>query len=568
MSEPMKDFERRLAEDLRRMTDGAPRRVDFAEEARLIAAGPEEPRQRWRRFVPLAVATAALAAVATLVVLDLAPFNRPPTGTASPAARRTPGASPSTSPDASASSVPAADIDLSELAWYDLTDTSFGQLTGPQPEATPLPSPYGELRVGTLNGHLAAEVHLDQVSFANGPYAAGVLAGQDDGNRSELLLVSPTTGDVRNLFQTDFLVPTAALSPDGAWIYYPKIDRASGRDAGLWRRPTGDGPEKRMVDAGINPTPYEFALPAASAWYMRWTPDGSTLAVQSCDRSRCDAIAYRPADGQVTRLADVTGELIDITDTQLVTVRSRAPGVATVDLGSGSVRTIDPAANGGAIARGTSGWFLAYEPDVGPVRAYRLEALSFDGGRARVLVDLGADNLSAASVSAPGDRRAVLPEGWVLRWPIRGGLYGDLRVDPATWFGGQLVNVESGETIRVPPVADALPRPDCAPIAPRALPSGAAPGATRITDASGYRFASWGEGTDLITQVVGATVFAAEAGPATTPVDIRGTTGNLSPSVSPDGPFFLTWQENGCAYELWLPTKLSRAGSIEYGARF
>ncbi len=182
MSEPMNDFEQRLADDLRRMTEAAPRRVDFAEEARLIAGRPKESRQRWRRIVPLAVATAALAAVATLVVLDLAPFNRPPAGIASPAARPTPGASASTSPDASASSVPAADIDLSELAWYDLTDTSFGQLTGPQPEATPLPSPYGELRVGTLDGHLAAEVHLEQVSFANGPYPAGVLAGQDNGS--------------------------------------------------------------------------------------------------------------------------------------------------------------------------------------------------------------------------------------------------------------------------------------------------------------------------------------------------------------------------------------------------
>ena len=380
--------------------------------------------------------------------------------------------------------------------------------------------------------------------------------------------MSPTTGDVRSLFQTDALVPIAALSPDGASIYYPRIDRTSGRDTGLWRRPFGGGREERMVDAGINPTPYEFALPAASAWYMRWTPDGSTLAVQSCDRSRCDAIAYRPADGQVTRLADVTGELIDVTGTELVTLRSRAPGVVAVDLDSGAVRTIDPAAPGGAIARGASGWFLAHEPDVGPERAYRLEAVPIDGGRARVLVDLGADNLSPASVSAPGDRRAVLPEGWVLRWPIRGGLSGDLRVDPASWFAGQLVNVESGETVRVPPIADGLPRPDCAPIPPRELPSGAAPGATRITDASGYRFASWGDGTDLITQVVGATVLAANAGPGTTPVDIRGTTGNLGPSVSPDGPFFLTWQENGCAYELWLPTNLSRPGSIEYAARF
>ena len=141
MDEPMSDFERRLADDLRRMTNAAPRRVDFAEEARLIATGPREPRQRRRRFVPLIVATAALAAVATLVVLDLAPFNRPPAGTASPAASPTPGTSPSISPEASASSVPAAAINLSELAWYDLTDTSFGQVTGPQPEATPVPSP-------------------------------------------------------------------------------------------------------------------------------------------------------------------------------------------------------------------------------------------------------------------------------------------------------------------------------------------------------------------------------------------------------------------------------------------
>jgi hypothetical protein len=563
MTEPMNDFERRLAEGLRHLTDEAPRRVDFAEEARLIAARPGEPRPRWRRVLPLAIGTAALAAVVTLVILDSAPFNRPPAGSASPSP-----SGASVSPEASASSVPAAEIDLSRLPWYDLTDMSYGTLTNPQPDATPLPPPYGQLRVGTLDGHLAAELQLEEISFANGPYAAGVLAGQDNGTRSEILLVSPLTGEVRSVFRTDSLVPIAALSPDGAWVYYPKIDRSSGRDTGLWRRPMGDGREELMVEAGIDQVPYDFALPAGSVWFMGWTPDRSTLAVQSCDRSRCDAIAYHPANGQAKRLGEVTGELLDLTDTELVARHSRAPGVVAVDLGSGAVRTIDPAAHGGAIARGESGWFLAYEPELGSVRAYRLQAVSVEGGGSRLLVELGADDLSLASVSAPGDRRAILPQGWVLRWPVRGGLYSDLRVDPATWFAGELVNVETGETVRVPPVADNLPQPDCAPIPPAELPSGAAPGETRITDASGFRFATWGDGPDLITQIVGGTLFAANAGPETVPVAIRETTGNLSPSVSPDGPFFVTWQENGCSYELWLPTDLSQAESIEYASRY
>ncbi len=568
MTEPMNDFEQRLAEDLRRLTDAAPGRLDFAEQARLLAARPPERRPRWRRVMPIALGTAALAAGLTLAVVELGPIHRGPSASGSAAATPSPSvsASPvqSVSPVPSPSTAPAAEIDLSKLAWFDLTDMVFGTVTEMPPEATPLPTPFGQLQVGTLDGHLAAEVHLEEESFANGPYPAGVLAGQDNGSRSELLLVSPLSGAVRTLFQTDALVPIAALSPDDAWIYYPKIDRKSGQDTGVWRRPIGDGPEERVIDPGIASVPEDYA----SAWFMGWTPHGKRLVVQACNRGQCTASVCGPVQDRTTRLSDQTGEFLGLTDTDLVTRRARAPGVVAVDLDSGTTRTIEPATSGGAIARGASGWFLAYEPDVGPVRAYRLEAIPFEGGGPHVLVSLSGSDLSLAAVSAPGDRRAILPNGWVLRWPVRGSPYADIPFDPATWFAGQLVNVETGETLKVPPVADALPRPDCAPIPPAELPSGAAAGLARITDATGYRFATWGQGADLVTEIVGATLYTTNAGPQTMSVAIRGTTGKLFQTVIPDGPYVLSWQESGCMYELWLPLGLSKSESADYAARY
>lgn len=586
MTEPMGDFERRLAEDLHRWTDGAPRDVNYAEEARLIAkAAPERRASRFGLRGFLAAATVLTAAAMTLAVINLAPFNLQPSATASPPpdASGTQPVAPSFAPTAVSTplqtaeptNVPGAQIDLSQTAWYDIVGHFFGTLTGPEPSpvaADASQEPYSLLRVGTLDGRVAAEVRLAIEAFANGPFGADVLVGEDDGSNSSLMLVSALDGSTGQLFTTSDLVVRAALSPDGQWVYYVPVDRASATDRGLWRWSLDSGRQEPVSETPIAAEPNDFA----SIWQMRWSAGGDHLVTQVCRLTVCRQLVHGPADGMTRLDDDAVYELLGVTNTDYV-VRSyieseiERGGVLAVDLASGEAREVvaDMPGYGLAIPGGEAGYLL-YVPDEIEVRAYRLISISIADGSEQILVDLPPEQPNSADIinGEVGDSGAHLPSGWLLRWPPAfGGPYPETGISPHEWFAGELINVVTDERVHVPPTMGTLAQPGCAAIGPSELPSGAAPGDPIETYGGPFRWATWGADADQVVQVIGGWPYG-NPGAAHTPVTVRGLPGWVHGMGSSDGPYAIMWQEEGCLYEVRLGPGSTLEQAIEYASRY
>lgn len=578
MTEPMNDFERRLADKLRAWTQDAPRRVDFAEEARLLAESRPLPRRRWLAPV-LAVSTAVAAAAVTLAVISLAPIALDPatSGSPSPSVESPPSVSPdaSGSPPASPppSSPPAEDIDLSTLAWYDMVGVSFGSLTmqvpGPSPDPGAPREPYTRLRVGTLDGPIHAELRLAVEAFANGPFGTEVLVGQDVGGSSSLMLVSAADGSTRELFGTSDLVVTATLSPGGDAVYYVPVDRGSGADRGLWRWSLDGAEVEPVVDMPIAAVTHDYA----TSWQMRWSPDGEYLVTQACRLLECRALAYRMRDG-MTMQTDAP-QMLAVTDGEYLSHDFRSSStVVAIDLDDGQSRAVGNADGHAVAVRAGNDWYIAYEPSQAEPRAYALVVLSVQDGSEQTLIARSASEPTPASIlpihpSYRNDIGAVVPNGWLLRWPTDGLPYSDTGIPPHEWFAGELIQVVTDGRLRIPPRLQPRDFPDCDPIPPNELPSGATPGNAVETHGGYWRWATWGSGSDQVAQVVGDWLYALnEVIAVATPVTVRGQPGGVQLMQSSDGPFVIAWEEAGCRYEVQLAPGLTEQDAIEYAGRY
>lgn len=582
MTEPMNDFERRLADELRTWTEDAPRRADFAEEARLVAESQPRPSRRW--LAPfLAVSTAAAAVAVTLAILSLAPLNPQPAASGSPSASaaNTPVASGSPPPTAAntpavasepPSSPSAGDVDLAKLAWYDLVGVAFGTLTAQDPDASPdpnapQPEPYTQLRVGTLEGPVTAELRLTEEAFASGPFGMNVLVGQDDGSSSSLMLVSAADGSTRDLYSTSDLIVMGTLRGDGDAVYYVPVDRGSGADRGLWRFTLDSGEETQVVEGPLAEAAHDFA----TSWQMQWSAGGETLVTQACRQSQCQELAYRLRDGRVSE--SNASEMIGVTDSEYLVFGSRSSTtVLAIDLESGESRTVGSAGGPAVLVSAGDDWYVAYEPSQADPRAYALAVLSVADGRQRTLIEQPASQPTGAWVLPSHDRAdlgAAVPDGFVLRWPPEGQAYPDTGIPPHVWSAGELVHVVTGERVRVPPRINIRDYPDCAPVPPSELPSGAAAGDAIETYAAHRRWATWGSNTDQVVQVVGDWLFASDpTSAAATAVTVRGQPGRVQAMASTDGPFAIAWEESGCRYEVHLAPAVSQEEAIEYAGGY
>ncbi|MDQ3880920.1 MAG: PT domain-containing protein [Chloroflexota bacterium] len=526
------------------------------------------------------------AAAMTLAVVNLGgAFNVRPSTTAAPpqdpsrtptvASSVEPTADPTRPATAAPTTGPDARIELTQTVWYDIVGMYFGTLTGP--EASPVAGdsesqPYSLLRVGTLDGRVVAEIRLAIEAFANGPFGADVLVGEDDGSNSSLMLVSALDGSTRELFTTSDLVVRAALSPDGDWVYYVPVDRTSATDRGLWRWSLDSGRQEPVTETPMAAARNDYA----SIWQMRWSPGGDYLVTQICRLRACRQLVHRPADG-MTRLDDDTVyELLGVTDAEYV-VRSypeseiERGGVLAVDLAGGGAREVvaDMPGYGLAIPGGEAGYLL-YVPDEIEVRAYRLISIAISDGSEEVLVDLSPEQPNSADIfnGEPGDSGASLPAGWVLRWPPSfGGPYPETGIPPHEWFAGELINVVTGDRMRVPPFMGTLAQPGCAAISPSELPSGARPGEAIETYGGPFRWATWGEGRDQVVQVIGGWPYG-NPGAAHTPVTVRGLPGWVHGMGNSDGPYAIMWQETDCLYEARLAPDGTLEQAIEYASRY
>jgi hypothetical protein len=420
MTDTNNDFERRLERDLREWTDPAMRPLDWTEEARaLMAAGAPSRGASSRRLMAFGAAT-TLIAIATVFGLYEGPFN----GGATP--------EPTT--------INGSDLDLSTLPWWDQQAYAFGY-TDPPPSPRMQPQGYKEVRIGTLDGRIAAVLKLSQAwshSYVSGPVGTSVLVVNDDGAASTIWLVSALDGSKTVLKEGSDIIPAAALSPSGDEVYYVRIDRRTGIDLGLWVKSTtglaGDAPL---------PTPAPLAEPLQdlSVWHVLTSLDGKTIIVQSCwGEVRCTSYFIDAATG-ASRKLDSIGWPRGITDNELLARGgSDNAHLVAVDLATLEVRILLPNLPEAMPVRVGDRWLLAYTLGTGGLGETRL--LGLDDNAQRSVPAEGKDP-SGSVMHTLGDHFGVrLPDGWVIR-----------ASDPGQAGVAQLINIVTGERVTLNPFA-------------------------------------------------------------------------------------------------------------------
>ena len=258
-------------------------------------------------------------------------------------------------------------------------------------------------------------------SFATGPSGGSVLAGTDDGRRSELSLIDVASGCAWSVGSSTDVIRNGLLATDGGSIVESRVDRRTRADLGVWRRPFDGGAPVRVlppiaVDDRFGPT-----------WLtdLAWGDDGSTLVVESCGETAC---RYRlvPAAGPVMTIADPSlGSLVGLADGHLVSreaCRGLPCPVISLDIDGRGRATVAAVAGQAILARDPAGRaVVVYEQDPdGPV----LLATTPDGRETlrlaapppglRLVGDAGS---SGGAAEHPADQLVFGPDG---RLPIDG----------------------------------------------------------------------------------------------------------------------------------------------------
>lgn len=108
----------------------------------------------------------------------------------------------------------------------------------------------------------------------------------------------------------------------------------------------------------------------------------------------------------------------------------------------------------------------------------------------------------------------------------------------------------------------------CPVLAPSELPSGAPTMAARDNIQSPGQLVSWGSGADTVTQRVEANEGPFEMPPAE-PVIVRGQPGFVNAiGDSPDALIQMGWNEDDCAYMVWLGPGVTLEEAIDYAGRY
>jgi hypothetical protein len=477
-----------------------------------------------------------------------------PSTTPSPRPTRT--AAPTPAPTPEPRTAAADQLVPTTLAWWDTTPVSFGS---PPSGVAPPPPDYTRLRVGTLDGRVVADLTLSaSLAFAAGPYGTDVLAGHDNGAISELFVISALGGGRRNILLTDAIVPIASFGIDGS-LYFVRVDRETGLDQGVWVLPPVGGTEQPLVTGPLAEIPWN----ESARWRMDWSPDRSVLAVQACNAVRCRTHLVDPA-GATVRSTDVAGALLGMTASDLL---ARAPGaqlgMVAVDSGTFAGRAVVPVSVPAVPVTANGEAFVAFD-DRGS-----LEVTDLVGGDPFAVPTDDSGPPHGELLPAAGERGVALPSGWLLLWPRL--LAGDA-ADPMSeaWGNGTLLNVITGERLAVPAADPVVARPECQLLAPRELPSGAAPGPSVVTVDRGTVTQTWGIGDHRLVEATGMFVIGApSAYPSAPPLTMRGQPAKAV-VLGDEGidELAIIWEEGGCPYTLWLPAGTRLTQAIAYAARF
>jgi hypothetical protein len=225
-------------------------------------------------------------------------------------------------------------------------------------------------------------------AMASGPAGGLVALTSDDGQRSQVRLVSAEQGCEFLVREVQDLARGAIVDPvDGSLIVH-LVDRRSRADLGTWRY-AADGTGEPVIVA----PPLEANAERGPNWItdLRFDASATRLAVQSCTAEGCLTRLFEMRRGlvPVARVDAAQGALIGAADGRLVTWEpcdGLPCGVVSWDLGGGSATTILEHAESAALT--STGRFV-----IGVADSSRGSIVRFDltAGKAVALRGLNAN---------------------------------------------------------------------------------------------------------------------------------------------------------------------------------
>jgi len=262
-------------------------------------------------------------------------------------------------------------------------------------------------------GHGATRwsVVLSAESFASGPVGGRLVVGDDDGRRTRLRLLDTGRACWVSLGTGEDVVRSAVLAPDGSALYEHRVDRATRRDLGVWRRPLSDrGARSVRVLPGLAP---DASYGPTFSTQLQLAADGR-LIVSACGERACRTRVLDPATGAVAPV-DGTGPVAGLAGRHLI-VLEPCEGlpcpVDAVDLASGAVTRLDEADGPVLAVPDASGMVvLAHDGGLVVVRLAAAGGTEVPGGAGLEPVAVGSTADSGAE--APPGRVAVAPGGRV-----------------------------------------------------------------------------------------------------------------------------------------------------------
>ena len=294
------------------------------------------------------------------------------------------------------------------------------------------------LTVGRGGSDRTRFLDLAAESFASGPYDGRVLVGTDDGRRSTLRIVDVPGGCASPIGTSSDVIRHALLAPSGDAVYEHRVERATRRDLGVWRR---------SLDATMAPVralgPIGRDGRFGPTWRteLSWTEAGTELVVQSCGEVACRFRVLDPRSGSVDTVADPQlGDAV-VVDADHVVAYDACRGLpcplVSVARRDGSRRVLAAEAGQATAVRDTTdGALVVFESEVdGGI----LRRSALDGSGAHDL-PFAADGrrlvAGPARAAGAGERRT----GWLLLSP-------DGRPSSGGPFGSILRRISDGQAV-------------------------------------------------------------------------------------------------------------------------
>ena len=188
-----------------------------------------------------------------------------------------------------------APFDPSQFGWRRVVDDvgQSGEVIGPALLVGRLSEKEPTARIPLIESPWSFSLSTIQTPAAAGPAGGNVLYVSDDGVSSELRVIGVDGTDDRPVGTLPQVVFAAALSPEGGNAYLILLDRATGRDEGVFAVATNGSGEVRRVMGPPTGSPAARGVGIVLAAVSRFvrslhaSPDGHHLARLACGAFAC-----------------------------------------------------------------------------------------------------------------------------------------------------------------------------------------------------------------------------------------------------------------------------------------